>query len=277
MSRSRRILPAALTALLVLPVPAAAQSAGEIVREALQRYEQRMEGVQSYTVVQEVMGFESSTRFERQEMDGRTVFVVAGTEGSQAAEGAPQNYHAMLDELAERASVEGTETVDGEDCHVLVVTDFSGGAFSQFAPPASSGEWTPERLRLWLDRDELVPRKMVFEGERKAQDGEPTPVSMSAFMRDYREVDGVVHPFTMEVRTKGMAAGMSPEERQEMEASMRQLEEQMADMSPQQRQMMEKMMGGRLEKMEEMLSSGAMDFTVKVKEIRVNEAASSGG
>ena len=276
MSRFHRMTAPALAALLVVPVPAAGQSAGEIVQEALQRYEQRMEGVQSYTVVQEVMGFESSTRFERKDMDGQTVFVLAGTEGSDAAEGAPQNYHAMLDELGEKGSVEGTESVDGEECHVLAVTDFSGDAFAQFAPPESSGEWTPERLRLWVDHDELVPRKMVFEGET-TRGGEPTPVTMTALMRDYREVDGVLHPFTMEVHTEGVGPAMSPQERKEMQASMRQLKQQMAEMSPQERKMMESMMGGQIEKMEKMLSSGAMDFTVQVKEIRVNETSSSGG
>lgn len=272
----RRVVTASLAVLLVLPASAWGQSAGELVRDALRRYEQRMEGVENYTVIQEVMGFETATRFERREIEGESVFVVARSRGSEVPEGAPRNYRAMLQALGERASLEGAETVDGEECHVFSVTDFSGGAFGQYAPPESAGEWTPVRLRLFLDREELLPRKMVFEGE-VAREGETTSVTLAALMRDYREVDGVVHPFTMEVHTEGVTPAMTPRERAEMEASMRRLKEQMADMPPQQREMAEETMGGQLEKMEEMLSSGAMDFTVRVTEVRVNGAPPPGG
>lgn len=56
-----------------------------------------------------------------------------------------------------------------------------------------------------------------------------------------------------------------------MKESMAEMRKQMESMSARQRKMMEQMMGGQLEKMEEMLTTGAMDFTVRVQEIRVNE------
>lgn len=255
------------------PAPTAAQSsAGEIVEAALERHEQRMEGVRTYTVVQTVMGFESATTFERRTVDDRTVFVPRETEGSEAADPTPQGYHAMLTELGERATLDGTEQIDGLTTHVLALEDFSGDAFRDVVPPSVEGEWTPDRLRFYLDRDELLPRKMVMEGTVEDEGGR-RPVSVTAVFRDYREVDGVVHPFRTEVDTEGLAPAMSDEERAQMEASMAQLKKQMEQMSPEQRQMMEEMMGGQLEKLEGMLGSGALDFTVEVREIRVNEEA----
>lgn len=256
--------------------PASAQSAEEVVNDALERFEQRMEGVRTYTVVQTVMGFESATTFERRTVDGHTVFLPRETEGSEAAAQAPQSYQAMLTELGDRATHEGFESVEGTECHLLSLEDFSGEAFGDLSPPRSGGEWTPERLRFWIDRDELLPRKMLMEGTVTSE-GEERPVSITALFRDYREVDGVVHPYRTEVRTEGLSPAMSPEERARMEASMKKMKKKMEQMSPEQRKMMEQMMGGRLEKMEKMLASGAMDLTVEVKEIRVNEAGGGGG
>lgn len=274
-SPASAFLSSALILVLAAAAPASAQSAEEVVNDALERFEQRMEGVQSYTVVQTVMGFESSTTFERRTVDGHTVFVPRETEGSEAAAQAPQSYQAMLTELGERATHEGIESVDGRECHLLSLEDFSGEAFGDLSPPGAGGEWTPERLRFWIDRDELLPRKMTMEGTVTRQ-GEEQPVSITALMRDYREVDGVVHPYRTEVRTEGLSPAMSPEERARMEASMKKLKKKMEQMSPEQREMMEQMMGGQLEKMEEMLATGAMDMTVEVKEIRVNEGDGGG-
>lgn len=252
------------------PAPASAQSAEEVVNDALERFEQRMEGVRTYTVVQTVMGFESSTTFERQTVDGHTVFVPRETEGSEAAAQAPQSYQAMLTELGDRATYEGTESVEGTECHLLSLEDFSGEAFSDLSPPDAGGEWAPERLRFWIDRDELLPRKMTMEGTVTTE-GRDQPVSITALFRDYREVEGVVHPYRTEIRTEGLTPGMSPEERARMKESMKKMKEKMEQMPPEKRKMMEEMMGGRLDKMEQMMSSGAMDLTVEVEEIRVNE------
>jgi flavin-binding protein dodecin len=269
-------LSSALILALVAAAPASAQSAEEVVNDALDRFEQRMEGVQSYTVVQTAMGFESSTTFERRTVDGHTVFVPRETQGSEAASRTPQSYQAMLTELGERGTHEGVESVDGRECHLLSLDDFSGGAFGDLSPSGDGGEWTPERLRVWIDRDELLPRKMTMEGT-VTREGEERPVTITALPRDYREVDGVVHPYRTEVRTEGLSPSMSPEERERMKASMEKMKKKMEQMSPEQREMMEQMMGGRLEKMEEMLATGAMDMTVEVKEIRVNEGGDGGG
>jgi len=267
----RRSLPALGVVLLALvPAGLAAQSGEEIMRTALDRYEERMQGVENYTVVQEVMGFESSTYFEKKEVEGHTVFLPREQMGSEAAQQAPESPYSSMFELAERSTHEGTETVDGERCHVVSVTDFEG--VDLWSPPedAGDGEFTPRKATFHVDTDDYLIRKMMVDGTMTVQ-GENRDVSFTAHMRDYREVEGVVHPFVMEVSVEGLQAGMSPEQREQMRESMEQMRAQMDQMSDQQRQMMEKMMGGKLEEMEKMLAEGSMGATVRVKEIRVNE------
>lgn len=269
------LLTALLAGAVLVPAAAPAQSAQDVLQRAIDQHRSQTEHIDNYTVVQTVMGFETTTYFEKETVDGEPVFVPRMNLGSEAGEQVPANPYRLYSTLAERARLEGTETVDGEECHVIVVTDFSG---TEMASPgaASSGEWTPERMQMFVDTDEHLSRKMVFEGT-VTENGDRRPVSFTVHLRDYREVEGLVHPFRMEMTTQGLSPQISEEERAQMRQSMEQMREQMAQMSPEQREMMERMMGGKMEKMEKMLTSGAMDVTVEVQEIRVNEGPPSEG
>ena len=68
-----------VTALVVMVGdPVAAQSARDIVDEMLAAYEARMTGIENYTLVQGVMGFETVTYHEKEvSADGRAVFRTA--------------------------------------------------------------------------------------------------------------------------------------------------------------------------------------------------------
>src|SRR5690606_20885325 len=68
---------AALCALpfVLAPKPAAAQtSAAEMLEAALAHHEARTSGIENYTIVQNVMGIESTIYYERETVDGRTLF-----------------------------------------------------------------------------------------------------------------------------------------------------------------------------------------------------------
>lgn len=248
----------------LLPAAATGQSAADVVDRALQRYEERMEGVENYTVVQEAMGNRTTTHFVRTTADGHTVFVPRGAEEGGGDRQVP-HYTAMLNEMGKRATLQGTEPVDGRECHVLQLTDFSGDAFRQWNP--GQGNWTPERLRLFIDTGELLVRKVVLEGTVARGEQGKQPVTVTARLRDYRNVDGVVHPFRTEIRTEGLGPSMTPEQRARMEKFL----EKMEQLPPRQRKMMEERMGDKLEKMKQMMASGTLDVTATVEEIRVNE------
>ena len=264
----------ALAALLAAPAAAPARAAQEVLETALERHEQRMEGVENYTVVQDVMGFEATTYFERMEREGHAFFVPRQQMGSEAAQRAPENPYAALEELAARATLAGTEQVDGEACHVVVVTDLEGTEFQRSM--GGEGEFDPEKATFLVDTDDYLVRGMRLEGTTSAQGGQPSDFSFDARFADYREVKGMVHPFRIEVSVEGAGGQMTPEQREEARQSLQQMRQQMENMSEQQRQMMERMMGDQMERIEQMLASGAMDFSVEVKELRVNEGPPQG-
>jgi hypothetical protein len=277
MSRRARRSPVLVLLLLLLPAVASAQSAGEVLQQALERYEERMEGVENYTVVQTAMGFDATTHFERRTVDGHVVFVQAEEASGSAARQIPQSYSAMLEAMRERAAYGGTESVDGNECHVLTLDDFSGERMESLMPSGPEDDWTPKRMKIWLDSGQLVPRKMLMEGTVTGDDGREKPVTFTARMKDYREVEGVLHPFRMEMSSEGLGEAIPEEDRAEIQRSLEQMKAQMENMSPQQREMMKQMMGGQMEQLEEMLASGSLDFTVEVTELRVNEGPPGAG
>lgn len=266
---------AAVVALL-LPGMAWAQSAEEIFEAALQDYEARAAGVDNYTMVQEVMGMETVTYFEKRDVEGRAVFVPVVDDLPDDADVGMENPYALLPKLGQRATVEGTEEVDGERSWVLQVDDFSGLDLKRSIGAAGRGEFTPTSGRFWMDVDDHVLRKMWMEGEVR-QNGETAPVSMEARFSDYREVEGMLHPFQLFVRAEGFAdAAISPEEREQAKQALRELEEQLEEMPDAQRRMVEGAMRGQVDQLRQMVEGGTMEFTSTVKEILVNEGPPGG-
>lgn len=265
-SAGRRLL-LPLAVVLAFPSAAAAQSAEKILMTALEKYERRMEGIENYTIVQETMGFETSITFERTEVDGRTVFVPAGQAAGAGA--GMSNFYRMYPKMAERAELEGEASVDGEQCHVLVV-DLSGLDIDQEMALGDRGDFVPKKSKLYVDTDDHLIRKMEMEGEITA-DGETRPMTAVAVLSDYREVQGMLHPFQVHMTTTGLAAGMSEEDAEEARKSLEEMEKNLEEMDAAQRAMVERMMGPQMEKLQKMLETGRFEITVITKEVRVNE------
>jgi len=267
-SAGRRLLP--LAVVLALPSGATAQSAKEILMTSLEKYEQRMEGIENYTTVQETMGFETELTFVRTKDDeGRTVFVPKGRE--DASSGGMSNFYRMYPKIAERAELEGTESVDGEQCHVLAISDFSGLDLDEQMEMGDRGDFVAKTGLLYVDTDDHLIRKMELGGEI-TRDGQTSPMTAVTVLSDYREVEGMLHPFQLHITATGLAAGMSEEEMEEARRGLAEMEKNLEGMDATQRAMVERMMGGQMEKLRKMLESGQFEITVVTKEVRVNEA-----
>jgi hypothetical protein len=253
-----------LSMTLLQPVSAVAQDAEEIIKTAIERYEQRMAGIDNYTLVQEVMGFETTSYFEKQTVDGRTVYrmVDAYTDDSQDNMG--EMYNGFL-EVAERAKYSGNEDVEGHDTYVLAVDDFSG-----LAVYGEDDDFKPKKGLFYLDTGEYVIRRIKMEGMVE-RDGQTQPATADMYFEDYRSVEGVLHPFLIQMNISGVTSGMSEEELEEARKDLEELRKQMDEMSESQRKMMESMMGPQIEKLEEMLNSGNIEMSIAVKELRVNQ------
>ena len=252
--------------------PALPQSAEEVIETAVKRYEQRMSGVENYTLVHDIMGMEVSNYFVKRMIDGRSVFQISDAYGSDDDDALGQMYNQFM-MVADRAALHGTESLDGKKTYVLSVEDFSGLDWG--SEMGDEQMFTPKKGLFYLDSDEYILRKMVMEGEMETEGG-TSPVTMEALFQDYREVKGMLHPFRTTMTMTGVTAGMSEEEVEEARQSLEELKQQMESMPEAQREMMESMMKDQLERLEEMVNSGNMEFTLEVKELRVNEGPPKG-
>jgi hypothetical protein len=273
----RRLSPAvALVALTgaVSPFIAEAQSAKDVLNGMVTEYEKRMASVANYTVVQDAMGTPMTMYFEKETVDGRAVFrlrhsSVAGMTSSREGEDREDfDMYAELPKLAERATYKGRETVDGQAVHVIVIDDLQGITFGRGMSPRNA-DFEPRRATLYVDTRQSVPRRMILEGQMR-NEGKMADVTTTVDMLDYREVEGMLHPFRSQVRIDGLGQAADPEQRKQYE----EMKKQLADMPESQRQMVEQMMKGRLEQMEKMMAGdGGMNVELLVRELRVNKGA----
>ncbi|MGD2154136.1 MAG: hypothetical protein PVG79_12770 [Gemmatimonadales bacterium] len=266
----RVALPSLLLTLALAPA-AAGQSGADVLETAMARFEDRMSGIDNYTIVMDVMGFEVTNYFEKEMVDGRPTFVLrnsSGVEGQDAG-----LFYNGFTQVVDRATLEGRQDVDGHDCFVVVVDDFSGIDFDPETPDDQE-DFEPRKGTFLLDTDDYLIRRVEMEGEVQ-QDDQWQPMTMQIDFKDYRDVDGMLHPFLLEMSVTGLDNTMSEEEMQEARESLEEMRQQMEQMPAAQRAAMERMMKPRMEEMERMLASGSMQVTTRVKELKVNTGPSS--
>jgi len=313
----------------------------DILHQAMDRYYQRLEGVENYTIVQDLNGVETTLYLERRERDGTSVFVVIppqdwqdeaspgtgggapaglpglpGLPGSLGTSGVSDPRQALMkkgmdaalgglmgggsseeivgndprlfEQLAPRARLVGTETVDGVECHVLKLDDLSDLDLSSAG--GGDGDFTLTSMTVWLDKTDLVGRKTVVEGETKLE-GDSYPIRIESTMSDYRSTAGMFEPWSRVTRMPNLMDVMreaDPKKAKEMEKALEQashMDEQMAEARKElarlpaaQRRMFESQMGSRLSKlgpqmqqMKQLLAGGAMEMVTRITDLRVNE------
>lgn len=270
----------ALAALLLLVHSAGAQSAAEILNTALDRHEQRVAEIDNYTVIQNVAGTRVPIYFEKRMKDGHAVFEpkVMVDHPVQAPSTDPEQQLGsaeMLVRISDRTRVAGTESVDGRMAWILQVDDASDLGLG-------SDGFTPSTLTIHLDQLDYVPLRMAVSGQMEVE-GRSHAVTMKTKFEDYREVDGLLHPFRSSITLEGMSAMMDGVDPDEVRNQMAELRKQLEDMPPEQRRMMEEQMKNMpqmeqlMEQMAAMAAGEAMEMTVEVEEIRVNEGPPSEG
>jgi hypothetical protein len=286
---TRPILVLCGTLALLAPSPIDAQSAQEIMREALDRYEARMSDIDDYTVSQTVMGMSTTMHFVRDEVDGRVVYLPDMTQtsmggqdmGSQQALSTGQydgNYF-MRPDLVERMRVDGTDMVDGHECWIITVDDFEGLDLGDLSGGQQGFE--PESMSMCMDRSEYVPRQIDMAGTMDTG-GETHAMSTSVLMMDYREVEGMLYPFRMEISTQGlgeamgaaMGGGMTDEDQAEMTQMMAQMQEELDKLPEEQRAMVEQMM--KSQGMQQMMDQALSSVIVETTELLVNAGPPGG-
>ena len=183
--------------------------------------------------------------------------------------GAPE-AHGMLRDIGDRATVEGTVTIDGRETWLLTVPDPSALDLED------QEDFTPEKMSFNVDRELYVLRHASIEGEADF-DGRKGPLTISVRFEDYRDVGTLLLPFHTVTAIDGLQAAMSEEDRKmlaNMDEQLAQMEEQLKDLTPEQRAMAERMMRAQMPQLEQMkalaASQGPSELAVQVREARVN-------
>jgi hypothetical protein len=256
--------------LTLLPAVVAAQSARSVLERMVAEHDRRAEGIDNYTLVQDVMGQTMTMYYEKDVSGAHPVFrprkvTGMGATAHGSAAGNEDEFWEKLPAMLERARSGGQETVDGHATEVVVIDDLAESGFgASFAP--GNADFTPQTATLYVDPELWIPRRMVFTGVMKAE-GRTSDITITMDAQDIRDVDGLLQPFHTLVRVDGLGQAIDPKMRQQYE----QMQKQLADMPESQRQMAEKMMKGRMEQIEQMMNGdGGMNLELVVRELRVN-------
>lgn len=255
------------------------QSGADVFESMRDAYERRMSGVRDYTIVQDMMGVQTTMYFEKEMVDGQPIFRLRRTETGGMVDTNPDEdeegwdeMYTMADEFAAHANYVGRDAVDGHPVHVVDVTELEELGIEPTSPEDEI-QFEAERARFYVDADEWVVRRMSFEGVIVTDEGS-SDSKMTIDFSEYRTVDGMLHPFLMTMQWEGMDAvtGMSKEDMEEMRKQLDEMKAQLAEMPEAQRRMVEGMMKGQMEQLENMLSDsgGGMKFEIRVAELRVN-------
>ncbi|GJM43993.1 MAG: hypothetical protein DHS20C21_08350 [Gemmatimonadota bacterium] len=257
----RTTAPLCLALLAITAVPAFAENPESIFKKVTEHYERRLASIESVTIVQDVLGMETTTHLRKEVVDGHPALVAAGP-------GQGSDFHSMyrsLNEMAKSSTLKGSQDVDGHACWVVHVKDLGGldmGAEGSEDFEASDGE-------LCIDKKSFVLRRMQMNGETNA-DGVKSPITMEMQLTDYREVDGWLHPFRTQM-SLGEPEGKASPQMAEMREAMEKMKAEMAQMPEDQRRMMEQMMKSKMPDFEKMTEGGKMTMTIQVKELKVNQ------
>ncbi len=271
MFKTRQALSTLLLPAMMVGTGLQAQSAADVINRMVSVYEENAEGVDNYTIVQEVMGMETVSYFEKEMVSGHPVFRLRQTSAAgmvmseqDTEEGGWDQFVEMAPELISRATYEGRDNIAGNSVHVVSVRDLHEIGFGPGATQ-NDEDFEPQRAKLFVDTDASLMRRMVFEGIL-TQDGKAHDVTSTVELQDYREVEGMLQPFLITVTMEGLGEAMDEESRKEYED----MKKQLAEMPAEQRKMVEKMMQGQMARYEEMMEGEGMKIEMRVKEVRVN-------
>jgi len=268
----KRILTLLLPILACAVTVAAQPSPNQLADQYNDISQQRLSNIETLTITMkmDLSGYETetTTRYIKTESEGRVMLVLdeGGEEAdSELLEGV---YDGSVEEIIRAGESVSNDNLNGKNAYKIVINDSEFlNRLGQDEFDMDDHEFEIEKATLWLDQDELVPLKMVYD-----QYADGSGVSVEIVMEDYRTHSGLPVAHKMSMTMEGMDQMFSDEEIAEARQAMRELEEQLAEMPSAQRQMIESQMSGQLEQFEQMIESGSIGSTImEVVDVRVNE------
>jgi hypothetical protein len=236
-----------------LVVPSSAQSVESIIEEMRAVQNEQFEGVDTYTV--ETTHY---TSYNKKTGEGnpptfRTETRMKSDANANVDLGTPSKaYGPQLDHLKQRATYEGTETVNGTQCHTLRVSSL---------PTESESAGKAQGITYYVSADRHLISRMTMETQGQGQGPGSGQKVITVNLKNYTTTDGLTLPHRIEVQ---FDLNMSDEQRQQM----KQMMEKMKNMPKQQRERMQQMMGGQMDMLKKMMSDEPM--VIEVQNVSVN-------
>jgi hypothetical protein len=129
-------------------------------------------------------------------------------------------------------------------------------------------EMEVKRATMWIDRDELIARKVFFE----QVDENGNDLNVEITLSDYREHSGLPIAHAVSIQMSGIETQFTEEDIAEARQALRELERQLEQMPEAQREMIERQMRPQIERFEQMVESGEIgEITFRVTDVRVNQ------
>jgi hypothetical protein len=259
--------PLAAAALVFVGSPLSGQTAREIFDEALLRYQAQTDGIAAYTLVQDVMGMATETRFERREIDGVRVFVPVGVPGVDGESSSPLT---AFPQFAEVATLEGTHPLEDGACHVLSLEDLSGVDMGFARLPQDEMQFSPRSATFCIDTETYMMRRVTVEGDLTAAGG-TGPATMHIASDDYRDVEGLLVPYRTTVEIHGMGPAMGGGDAAAMREAVESARAEIEKMPAAQREAMEQMLEQQLQALGAAAAGGPQTMTMTVTDVRVEK------
>ena len=277
-----RFIGLALTALffIIYSVSAVAQPTAAQLADQVDRInEERIAQIDRLEIVSEITGgmlagMETRSIYEKSTRDGRQVLVPVEVDDiSEIGEFSGQ-FDDMMGEMIRHASSIENDTYNGAVVYRVTVDDQEylrqlgeTAAFSAEELDEMDGEFMPESVVIWIDRNELI----TYRVSMKQYIDEDIGITVHIKLSDYQNHSGLPIPHLMEMEVEGLDDLVSDEELAEARRAMAELEEQLEQMPPAQREMIEQQLRPQIERFEQMLEQGELGSArIEIKEVIVN-------
>lgn len=259
------------TLFFLLSAAAFSQSPEEIMNRMISQYSNSLDGIETMMTVSSMDGFMATdvpdTTYYRKVTleDGTQVFEDVSSGGDTP--GADYwNFKENFETISENSTYEGTETIDGNEAHVIFIEDVSALYGETMGEMENGGQGEPQSGRFYIDADDYVPLRMSFDVQFEGEYSGTVDVNM----RDYRSVDGIQMAFLTEIAMEGISDQFSAEDLAEAREGMRELREQLENASGMQKRIMERAVKPQLERMEKILEEGSMTMSITIVEAQTN-------
>ena len=237
----------------------------------ISQYSNSLDGIETMMTVSTMDGFMATdvpdtTYYKKVTLeDGTQVFEDVSSGGDTP--GADYwNFKENFDAISENSTYEGTETIDGNEAHVIFIEDVSALYGETMGEMENGGQGEPQSGRFYIDADDYVPLRMSFDVQFEGEYSGTVDVNM----RDYRSVDGIQMAFLTEIAMEGISDQFSAEDLAEAREGMRELREQLENASGMQKRIMERAVKPQLERMEKILEEGSMTMSITIVEAQTN-------